>query len=170
MDTQENYFIAANAVVFRKIKDYCRYQPRTHQQVRQKLYGWKLRKEVVEAMLAVLIETGQVSESRFSAAYAHDRFRIHQWGKNKVRNELQKRQISPYCIGQALSEVDNDQYAATLRQLAEKKWLLLQGSGRPTAILFRKTAEFLIRKGYESTAVWNLVRTLQKPKMASDDS
>src|SRR5580698_10546212 len=112
MDT---YLIAANQVVFRKIKDYCRYQPRTHQQVRQKLYGWKLTKNTVERLLAALIEEGLVNESHYASAYAGERVRINKWVKRKVQQELKKRQISPYCIRHALAEVDSGEYEKEFR-------------------------------------------------------
>jgi regulatory protein len=170
MDIQESYFITANSVVFRKINDYCRYQPRTHQQVRDKLYGWKLRKNVVEALLAALIEAGLVSESRFATAYAHDRYSIYQWGRNKVRKELQKRGVSSYCIDQALTQVGEEQYEETLRRLGERKWSALHGRGLHPGVRMKKTADFLIGKGYKPSVVWRLVRELQISKTPNDDS
>lgn len=166
----DNYLIAANRATFRKIRDYCLYQSRTHQQVRMKLYGWDLPKNVVENMLAALIEAELVNEGRFATTYAGERFRINGWGKSKVRQELQKRQISPYCIRQALAQVDTVQYEKELRRLADKKWSSLQGQGLRPCIRAKKTVDFLIGKGYEPGAVWNLVRDLQNTKANSDDS
>ncbi len=167
MDT---YLISANQVVFRKIKDYCRYHPRTHQQVRMKLYGWKLTKNTVETLLAALIEESLVNESNYATAYAGERFRINRWGKNKVRHELKKRQISPYCIREALAEVDPVQYEKELRRLADKKWASFQGKGLHPLRRAKKTADFLIRKGYEPGTVWNLIRELQNTQTPNDDS
>ena len=167
MDT---YLISANQVVFRKIKDYCRYQPRTHQQVRAKLYGWKLAKNTVETLLAALIEEGLVNESHYATAYAQERLRINRWRKNKVWHELKKRQISPYCIRDALSDVDPAEYEKELRRLADKKWCSFQGKRLHPFRRVKKTADFLIGKGYEPDAVWRLVRELQNPETHSDDS
>lgn len=162
------YLIAANQVVYRKIKDYCRYQLRTHQQVRQKLYGWRLGKNAVEALLAALIEEGLVNESHYAAAYASERVRINKWGKRKVQQGLKKRQISPYCIRQALAEVDSDEYEKEFRRLAERKWCSFQGKGLLPFRRAKKTADFLIGKGYEPEAVWRFIRELRNPEMSSD--
>jgi len=166
----DNYLISANQVVFRKIKDYCRYQPRTHQQVRRKLYDWKLRKDTVETLLAALIEERLVNESHYATNYAGERFRINRWGKNKVRSELIKRQISPYCIREALADVDPVQYDKELRRLADKKWASFQGKGLHPSRRAKKAADFLIRKGYESGAVWNLIRELKNSETPGDDN
>jgi regulatory protein len=167
MDT---YLIAANQVVFRKIKDYCRYQPRTHQQVRMKLYGWKLTKNTVETLLAALIEERLVNESHYATVYAGERLRINRWGKNKVQHELKKRQISPYCICEALSKVDPAQYEKELRRLADKKWCSFHGKGLHPFRRAKKTADFLMGKGYEPEAVWKLIRGLQNPERDYDAS
>jgi regulatory protein len=155
-----NYSHLANPVVWRKIKDYCRYQPRTHQEVRQKLYGWKCRKTEVEILLAELISEGLVNESHFAETYARERFRINGWGKRKVEHELQKKQISPFCIRQALAQADPVQYEKELHRLADKKWLSLQGKGGHRLVRQKKTADYLIRKGYEPKSVWERVRAL----------
>jgi len=170
METIDTYLIAANQVVWRKVKDYCRYQPRTHQQVRQKLYGWKLTKKAVETLLAALIEAELVNESRFAIAYAGERFRINRWGKNKVQQELKKRLISAYCIRDALAQVDPEQYEKELRPLAERKWSAFHGKGLHPCTRAKKTSDFLIGKGYEPGAAWNLIRELKTRKTHSDDS
>jgi len=164
MVTMDTYLISANQVVFRKIKDYCRYQPRTHQQVRMKLYGWKLTKNTVETLLAALIEEGLVNESHYATIYAGERVRINKWGKKKVEEELKKRQISPYCIRQALAEVDSAQYEKEFRRLADKKWSSFRGKGLHPFRRAKKTADFLMGKGYEPEAVWRLIREFQKPE------
>jgi regulatory protein len=137
--------------------------------VRRKLYDWKLRKDTVETLLAALIEERLVNESHYAASYAGERFRINGWGKNKVRVELKKRQISPYCIREALAAVDPVQYEKELRRLADKKWASFQGKGLHPSRRAKKVADFLIRKGYEPGTVWNVVRELKNPETPGDD-
>lgn len=170
IETVDTYLIAANQVVLRKIKDYCRYQPRTHQQVRQKLYGWTLAKNTVETLLAALIEEGLVNESRFAVSYAGDRVRVNRWGRNKVRMELWKRQISSYCIKEAIATVDPVHYEKEMRRLAAKKWASFQGKGLHPGVRAKRTANFLIGKGYEPNVVWKLIGELKNPKTPNDDS
>ncbi len=123
----------------------------------------------METILAAVIEKGQVNESRFAIAYASERFRINGWCKKKVEQELKKRQISPYCIRQAVAQADPANYEKELRRLAEKKWSSFQGKGLHPGVRAKKAATFLIRKGYETGAVWSLVHALQNPEKQEDD-
>jgi len=135
-----------------------------------KLYGWKLTKNMVETLLAALIEEGLVNESHYATHYASERVRINKWGKKKVQRGLMKRQISPYCIRQALAQVDPGGYEKEFRRLADKKWCSFQGKGLHPFRRAKKTADFLIGKGYEPEAVWRLIRELQNPEMDYDAS
>src|SRR5687767_2477337 len=85
-----------------KAQKYCAYQERCQQEVRSKLYGWGLWKEAVEGIIAELINENFINEERFAIAFAGGKFRIKKWGKTKIKLELKKRDISDYCIKQAL--------------------------------------------------------------------
>ena len=49
-----------------KIKYYCSYQERCHREVKEKLYGYGLRKADVEEILSCLIENNYLNEERFA--------------------------------------------------------------------------------------------------------
>ena len=81
-----------------KAADYCAYQERSQQEVRDKLYGYGLHHDEVEENLSELITQGYLNEERFAKAYAGGKFRIKGWGKRKILQGLKQHRISEYCI------------------------------------------------------------------------
>lgn len=137
-----------------KASFYCAYQERTHEDVRKKLYSLGLREEEVEEILSDLIVEDFVNEERFAKTFAGGKFRLKKWGKKKIKHELKKRKISPYCVEKAMEEIDDDIYRTTMTELIAKKWE--KTSGR---IPSRKSAvvRYLMGKGYEPGLVWELI-------------
>jgi len=103
-----------------KIKRYCAYQERCHSQVRTKciqlgVYGMQL-----EETISAMIQEGYLNEERFAIAFARGKQRIKYWGRIKISLELQKLQISPYCIHEAIDQLDEDDYMKGLKHIILK--------------------------------------------------
>lgn len=130
-----------------KIRHYCAYQERTHQEVKEKLYGFGLRKTDVEEILGNLIADDYLNEERFACQFAGGRFRMKKWGKIKITHELKQRQVSAYNIKTALASIPEEDYIATLTRLAEEKWETLERETNLTRLV--KTMNYLVQKGYE---------------------
>lgn len=131
-----------------KIKHYCAYQERSHKEVKEKLYSLGLYKQDVELLISQMIEEGYLNEQRFATQFAGGKFRMKQWGKKRIEQELQQKQVSPYCIKKALQQIDNTDYTTTLEKLASKKWDQLKGEMN-IFIKKRKLQDYLLQKGYE---------------------
>ena len=86
-----------------KLRHYCGYQERCHQEVKEKLYSLGLRKQDVETAIATLIEEDYLNEERFATQFAGGHFRLKQWGRVKIRFELKLKQVSEYNIKKALA-------------------------------------------------------------------
>jgi regulatory protein len=130
-----------------KARHYCGYQERCHQDVKEKLYSFGLRKEDVETALSTLIEENYLNEERFAVQFAGGHFRLRQWGRVKIRYELKQKQVSDYCIKKALAAIEEEDYLKTLEKLATEKWKSLEGE---TGFARRgKLQDYLVRKGYE---------------------
>jgi len=134
-----------------KAANYCAYQERTQQEGRNKLFSLGLFGDEVEQVLSQLISENFVNEERFATAFARGKFRIKHWGKLKITFELKRRNISKYCITKALKEINEEEYAKTVHQLAEKKLNEIGDRSLPSK---QKTANYLISKGYEADLVW----------------
>jgi regulatory protein len=135
-----------------KIKQYCAYQERCHSETRDKLYSFGLNKSEVEEIISMLITENYLNEERFAIHYAGGKFRMKQWGKNKIKQSLKLKQVSDYCIRKALKEIDDSAYKKTFQKLVEQKLKTLR-SEKNIFIKKRKLQDFLLMKGYESEMV-----------------
>lgn len=138
-----------------RIRAWCARQERAQQEVRDKLYGWGLHSEEVEALIADLISTNFLNEERFARAFASGKFRIKRWGRVKIIAALQQKRVSPPCIRAALKEIDPAAYNQTMLQLIERKAPLLRSLADFEQR--HKIAAYMAQKGYESELVWEAI-------------
>ena len=144
-----------------KIKPYCAYQERCHREVKEKLYGYGLRKMEVEEILSFLIEENYLNEERFAVQFAGGKFRIKQWGKKKIQYELQQKGISSFLIKLALQQIGDEAYLSTLNKLAQQKWISLKKE--QYLVRQAKTYAFLLQKGYETALISKAIAQLKSP-------
>lgn len=139
------------------ILHYCQYQERCHKEVRNKLYEIGFTTDEVNRQIAELIESGILNEERFAIAFARGKFRLLQWGRIKIKQQLKLRGISEYCIKKALKEIDNEEYSRVLTQLAVKKLSSLKRD-KNTLLRKAKTCRYLLQKGYEKALIINALK------------
>ena len=145
-----------------KARHYCGYQERSHTEVKEKLYGYGLRKAEVEELLSTLIEENYLNEERYAAQFAGGKFRMKQWGRVKIKYELKQKRVSEYCIKKAMKEIDEEDYQKTLQKLAEVKWNSVTGEGVNHFVKMSKTTDYLVQKGYEMELVRAVVQGLKE--------
>lgn len=131
-----------------KAKHYCAYQERCHSEVRDKLYALGLHRNEVEQLLTQLIEENYLNEERFAITFAGGKFRIKQWGKEKIKYALRQKRISDYCIRKALTSIPNTDYNKTFYTVADKKLTALK-SEKNIFIKKKKIKDFLQQRGFE---------------------
>jgi regulatory protein len=135
-----------------KISSFCAYQERTQQEVRDKLYGYGLHKDIVEELISKLITENFINEERFAKSYAGGKFRIKKWGRVKIKDALKAKGISDYCIRKGLQEIDPKDYRSTLLFLIEKR--SEKEKEKNEYKRKHKITQFLVGKGYEAELVW----------------
>lgn len=140
-----------------KAKHYCAYQERCHSEVKEKLYGFGLRKVEVEELLSTLIEEDYLNEERYAVQFTGGRFRMKHWGRVKIKYELKQKQVSEYVIKKAMKVIDEKDYMATLYKLYEQKEKLLS-SEKNQFTKKRKLQDYLLQKGFESALIRELLR------------
>lgn len=145
-----------------KAADYCAYQERSQQQVREKLYDYGLHQDEVEEALSELIVQGFINEERFAKAFAGGKFRMKGWGKRKIVQGLNQHRISDYCIRKGLAEIDPKDYYQTLKAQAEKKINSIKSDS--DYIIKGKTTQYLISRGFEA----DLIREAIQEILSSD--
>ncbi len=103
-----------------KMKKFCAYQERSQLEVRQKLYQSSIKGEEAEFVIGELIRENFLNEERFARAFARGKFRMKQWGKIRIRMELQHKGVSEPCIRKGLSEISDRDYRKTAEVVLKK--------------------------------------------------
>lgn len=137
---------------------YCSLQERSQQQVRDKLYEWGLYGDEVEEVISWLISEDFVNEERFAQSYVRGHFNLKKWGRIKIKQGLEQKKISEYCVKMGMKEIDNEDYQNTINSLLEKKWRTLKEPN--LYIKKQKVVRYLLQKGYEADLVWEAVNRL----------
>jgi regulatory protein len=143
-----------------KARHYCGYQERCHKEVREKLYALGLYKQQVEESLSQLIDEDYLNEERFAQQFAGGKFRMKQWGRVKIKYELKQKQVSEYCIKNAMKEIDQTDYEKTLAKLASVKFESL-GTEKNIFNKLRKTQDYLLQKGFEPDLIKEVLMKLR---------
>lgn len=139
-----------------KLARFCAYRERTHAEAKSKALEIGLRMHEAEELLSQLISENFINERRFAQVYATDKFRLNKWGKIKILQGLQQKQLSERCIQYGLKEIDQDDYERQLAEIIWKKFDLVKEDD--LFIKNRKVAEYTIRKGYEPDLVWGIIK------------
>lgn len=144
---------------YQKARHFCAYQERCHQEVKDKLYGFGLRKTDVETLLSRLIEEDLLNEERFARQFAGGHFRLKKWGKQKIVHALRLKRVSEYNIRKALREIEDSDYQKLLAKLASAKWAALKNN--QYIIRETKTRNYLLQKGFEPQMVQAALKSLR---------
>lgn len=136
-----------------KLMRFCTYRERCHKEVRQKLEELNMIPLAQDEIIGKLIEEGFLNEERFTRVFVRDKFRLKKWGRHRIIRELKFRAISDYLITTALNEeIDPDDYYETFQDLLNKRLKTISET-HPLKVK-QKLAGFLLRKGYESSLVY----------------
>lgn len=141
-----------------KIEQYCAYQERSHQEVRNKLYGFGLHRNDVDEIITNLITDGFLNEERFAKAFAGGKFRIKKWGRIRITHALEAKGVSKNCIRIGLREIEDAPYRETLRELLQEKSRTLEEQN--VFVLRDRLSKYVIQKGYEPELVWKEIMEL----------
>lgn len=147
-------------LILQKAASYCAYQERTQDEVKQRLKKWNVWGDEADEIIAELISMNYLSEERFAKTYAGGKFRVKNWGRMKIRQELNRRGLSSYSIEKGMNEIGDEDYVAGLRELLSKKRNLLAKTETDPFKLKQKLARFALGRGYESELIWKEIGEL----------
>jgi len=142
--------------VLNKLMRYCAYQERCHQEVRNKIIKYEIYGDDLEEIIVYLIEQNYLNEERFAISFAGGKFRMKNWGKNRIRFELQKREISDYCIEKAVCEIEEDAYIVSLTRIIENQMEKYSELG--LLLSKDKALKYSTGRGFEIDTVLKLLR------------
>src|SRR5690606_13214856 len=137
-----------------KLMQFCAYRDRSQKEVEEKLKEMRMIPAAREQIIIKLMQENFLNEERFARSFVRDKFRIKKWGRIKIKQELKAREISTPLIKMAFTEIQEEDYINTLRELAEKKTVLIKE--KDPYKKRNKLCNDLIQKGYESNLVFEV--------------
>jgi regulatory protein len=144
-----------------RMERFCAYQERCHQEVVSRLKSMGMIPAAIDAIVVHLIESGFLSEERFAQAFAHGKLHQKGWGKQRLRRELKRREITEFLIRKTLDEIEPEAYLRVFDTLAEKRWKQLAGESDPQKKL-RKFADYLQYRGWTFDQILEKGRELER--------
>ena len=151
MDSPNAAKIYDTHAAYAKAENYCAYQERSQQEVRDKLCEWGLKPAEAEAAIAKLVENNFLNEARFSVAYAAGKFNQKGWGRLKIKQGLKLKRVPDVLIKNALQQIDPEAYYQTLVKTIQKKAALL--NERDQFLRRYKLHQFALSRGFESDLI-----------------
>ena len=143
-----------------KLQNYCAYQERCHQEVRQKLKEMRMIPNAIDIIIVHLLEHNFLNEERFAKTYVSGKFRIKKRGKYRLTSALKKKDISKHNINLAISQIPSNEYIEVFNVLAEKKANSIRE--KDTWKKKKKLVDYLLYRGWESHLVYDKVNELIK--------
>ncbi len=141
----------------KRAENFCAYQERSQQEIRDKLYKWGQYPADVENIIVDLIADNFLNEERFTLAYTSGKFKIKHWGKIKIANGLKFKRIPPRLVNEALNTIDPDEYIHTLTQIIEKKARVLREKEPYKRKI--KLAQYAISRGFEKDLIFDILNS-----------
>jgi len=148
----------------RKMEKYCIYQDRCHYEIEKKIREMGMIQQASDVIQLHLMEHDFVNEERFARSFARGKFKIKKWGRRRIINELKQRNISKYNIDAGLSEINAEEYEATLEEIGRKRFEMVRESN--VYKKRKKVSDFLLRKGFESDKVYELIKALERENIS----
>ncbi|PYI50451.1 RecX family transcriptional regulator [Paenibacillus flagellatus] len=132
-------------------------RPRSEKEVRQYLKRRTYEPPIVDRVVTRLKEHKYLDDADFAAQWTEQRIYSQKKGRRWVKQELQQKGVAPATIQEALDQVPVDEEERLAFELGQKKWKLTSGGILDKK---RKTAAFLMRRGYSSAIVSKAVRRI----------
>ena len=141
-----------------KLKKYCAYQDRCHQEVRMKLISLQVYGDEQEDIILILIEEGFLNEERYAKSFARGKFRMKKWGRNKIKGELLRREISDYCIRKGMEEIEESEYLEALKEILRKQKEKKKHLG--DVLSTDQAIKYASGRGYEAPLIFEVLDTI----------
>lgn len=133
--------------IIKKLESFCAYRERCESEIKQKLFQLAVERNETDFYINYLKENNFLNEERFVAAFARGKFNIKSWGKRKIIQELQAKQIDSKKIQQSIEQIDDGLYFIRLQDLLEKKIKKIKETD--TFTIKQKLMQYAMQKGYE---------------------
>ncbi len=111
-----------NKDILPRIMKYCAEAEKSTHDVLSKLESWGVPSEDLDEILKRLHDEKFLDDTRFARSYVSDKWNLDRWGKIKIENALQNKNIDASTIHDTLKSIDAQEYKHELHELLRKKW------------------------------------------------
>jgi len=125
-------------------------RPHARKELERKLRERGYEAEMIDWACSRLQEENYVNDEEFARQLTEQRIYSQRKGRNLVKEELRQKGVAKELVQEALGAVDPEEELAGALKVAETKWRQSSGSFIDRK---RKTAAFLLRRGYTSGIV-----------------
>ncbi|MDF2726197.1 MAG: hypothetical protein K0Q59_5875 [Paenibacillus sp.] len=132
-------------------------RPRSEKEIRYYLKRRLYEALLIDKIVSRLKQERYLDDADFANQFAEQRIFSHKKGRRLIKQELQYKGVSQTAIQEALNQVAISDEERIAYELAAKKWKQTSGS---TLDKKRKTAAYLMRRGYSMQIVGAAVRQL----------
>lgn len=141
-------------------------RPRSEKEVRQFLKRKEYTEPLADRIIQRLKEQRYLDDADFAALWTEQRIYSQKKGSRWVKQELQQKGVAPATIQEALDQVRPDEEERICFELGLKKWKLTSGTSQDKR---RKTAGFLMRRGYSGSMVSKAIRRIVEEAADEDE-
>ena len=120
---------------------------KSSKQVSDKLTIKEFDIKTIERVLEFLKQYDFVDDKRFVELYVKEK--IKSVGKNKIKFTLLKKFLPKEIIREELDKISGEQQLQIAMKLGEKRIVTLSKSEKDIKKLYKKTADYLVRSGYD---------------------
>lgn len=149
--------ISKDAAILR-LESLCARSEQCTYEIEEKLKKWGVSPIDSAKITSHLADLGFVNDARFANAYTNDKYRFARWGRHKIHTGLIAKRISKDIIADALSSINNREYANIAFDLIAAKLHTLPDS----LTQFEKRQRLLrfgIGRGYESALIIKILNS-----------
>ncbi len=130
-----------------RIMKYCAASERCTHDVLTKIEIWGVPSEEIGDMLKKLYSEKFIDDNRFALSYVSEKWNLDRWGKIKIANSLQQKNIDIKIIYEALKSIDDEEYVQGLHELLSKKLKEVRSKNKMDAA--RRVLMFALSRGFE---------------------
>lgn len=129
-------------------------------QVVDKLTTKEFDIKTIDRVMEFLKQYEFIDDNRFVELFIKEK--IKSSGKNKIKFALLKKSLPKELIKEALSKITSEQQLETALQLGQKRMATLSKSEKDRKMLYKKTADYLVRTGYDYQIVNEVLDKISK--------
>ncbi len=135
--------------IIQKMERFCAHRDRSEKDARLKLHSFWQSESTNEEIIQYLKNGKFIDDERLTKNYVFSKFQSAQWGKIKIKTQLQQKGIDDKIIQQYLDAIDEDHYQKMIQNVIDK-WMKVNPLDNENKT---KLYRFLISRGYENEII-----------------